>query len=104
MVKNTDGRPILLNMVHAVQKNKDHLSDIDGLIGDGDHGSNMNKGFSLFEEKLGARPISLADGLFELGSVLLNQIGGSMGPIYGTLFMDMSEAAETAERAMPRPA
>lgn len=101
MVKNTDGRPILLNMVHAVQKNKDHLSDIDGLIGDGDHGSNMNKGFSLFEEKLGARPISLADGLFELGSVLLNQIGGSMGPIYGTLFMDMSEAAETAETIDP---
>lgn len=97
MIRNADGRPILLNMVRAIQKNKDHLSDIDGLIGDGDHGSNMNKGFSLFEEKLGDRPVSLADGLFDLGSVLLNQIGGSMGPIYGTLFMDMSEAAETAE-------
>lgn len=97
MIRNADGRPILLNMVRAIQKNKDHLSDIDGLIGDGDHGSNMNKGFSLFEEKLGDRQVSLADGLFDLGSVLLNQIGGSMGPIYGTLFMDMSEAAETAE-------
>lgn len=97
MIRNADGRPILLNMVRAIQKNKDHLSDIDGLIGDGDHGSNMNKGFSLFEEKLGDRPVSLSDGLFELGSVLLNQIGGSMGPIYGTLFMDMSEAAEMAE-------
>jgi dihydroxyacetone kinase-like protein len=37
------------------------------------------------------------DGLFDLGTVLLNKIGGSMGPIYGTVFMDMSEKAEDEE-------
>ena len=26
--------------------------------------------------------------------ILLNEIGGSMGPIYGTIFMDMAEAGE----------
>ncbi len=35
--------------------------------------------------------------LSELGDVLVSEIGGSMGPIYGTLFMDMADGAEDAE-------
>ena len=90
VVKNKNGRGILLAMVHAIQQNKQLLGDVDGLIGDGDHGMNMNKGFTLYEEQLGDQDTSLSDGLFDLGSVLLNKIGGSMGPIYGTIFMEMS--------------
>ena len=70
---------------------------MDGLIGDGDHGMNMNKGFTLYEEQLGDQDTSLSDGLFDLGSVLLNKIGGSMGPIYGTIFMEMSSVIEDVE-------
>jgi dihydroxyacetone kinase-like protein len=84
-------------MVAAVQQNKQYLSDVDGLVGDGDHGMNMNKGFTIYQEQLGEKETSFSDGLFDLGSVLLNKIGGSMGPIYGTIFMDMSDAAEDAE-------
>jgi dihydroxyacetone kinase-like protein len=58
---------------------------------------NMNKGFTLYAEQLGDNPTSFTEGLDDLGTVLFNKIGGSMGPIYGTLFMDMSEAAEDAE-------
>lgn len=91
-INNKDGRRILLSMVSAIQENKAYLSDIDGLIGDGDHGANMNKGFTLFAARLGADEISLSDGLVELGRVLLNEIGGSMGPIYGTIFTEMGES------------
>ena len=97
VVKNKNGREILLNMVKAVQANKQYLGDVDGLIGDGDHGMNMNKGFTMYGEQLGDGETSLTDGLFDLGTVLLNKIGGSMGPIYGTVFMDMSEKAEDEE-------
>ena len=75
VVKNKNGRGILLAMVHAIQQNKQLLGDVDGLIGDGDHGMNMNKGFTLYEEQLGDQDTSLSDGLFDLGSVLLNKIG-----------------------------
>lgn len=34
------------NLIEAIQTNKQFLSDIDGAIGDGDHGINMNKGFT----------------------------------------------------------
>lgn len=95
--KNTNGRPILLAMVKAIHENKQYLSDIDGLIGDGDHGMNMNKGFVLYGDRLGEDDTTFTDGLMELGRVLLNEIGGSMGPIYGTVFLEMSDAAESAE-------
>lgn len=96
-ILNVDGRGILLNMVAAVQQNKQYLSDVDGLVGDGDHGMNMNKGFAMYREQLGTKETNFSDGLFDLGSVLLNKIGGSMGPIYGTIFMNMSDAVEDAD-------
>lgn len=96
-VKNSDGRSVLLAMAAAVQNSKRYLGELDGLIGDGDHGTNMNKGFSLYAAQLGGKEARLSDGLFDLGSVLLNKIGGSMGPIYGTIFMEMSGAAEGKE-------
>ena len=45
---NADGKSILLKMVKGIQENKIYLGEVDGLIGDGDHGMNMNKGFSRF--------------------------------------------------------
>ncbi len=94
---NTDGKSILLKMVEGIQNNKEYLGDIDGLIGDGDHGMNMNKGFSVFKDRFRDADISFTEGLDELGTILLNEIGGSMGPIYGTIFMDMAEAGEDAK-------
>ena len=88
---NSDGKKILTRMVDAIQRNKDYLSEIDGRVGDGDHGINMNKGFSIFEERIRDRDVTFSDGLGELGEILLTEIGGSMGPIYGTIFGGMAE-------------
>ena len=97
LIKNANGRKILLSMVDAVHENKQYLGDIDGLIGDGDHGMNMNKGFVTYGKRLGDDEVSFTEGLDDLGMILLNEIGGSMGPIYGTIFMSMAEAAEDEE-------
>lgn len=97
VVKNRNGRLIMEAMVNEIHGNKQYLGDIDGLIGDGDHGMNMNKGFMTYAERLGDEQTSLTDGLYELGSVLFNEIGGSMGPIYGTIFMEMSDKLGDAE-------
>ena len=50
---NKDGKPVLMRMVSGIKENKDYLGEIDGLIGDGDHGMNMNKGFVTYGERLG---------------------------------------------------
>lgn len=95
--KNADGKPVLLKMVKGIQDNKAYLGEVDGLIGDGDHGMNMNKGFSMFEEKYKDEDFSFTEGLDNLGTILLTEIGGSMGPIYGTILMEMAEAGEDLE-------
>ncbi|MEF2877752.1 MAG: dihydroxyacetone kinase subunit DhaL [Blautia sp.] len=92
--RNEKGYTIVLGMVKAIQENKDLLGEIDGLIGDGDHGMNMNKGFTLYEKRYGNQTMSFSQCLLSLGGILLEEIGGSMGPIYGTVFMEMGEAAE----------
>ena len=92
--ENKNGKAVLMRMVKAVQDNKAYLGEVDGLIGDGDHGMNMSKGFTVFEKRFLGADISFSDGLNELGSILFNEIGGSMGPIYGTVFTEMADASE----------
>jgi dihydroxyacetone kinase-like protein len=96
-MKNSAGKPVLLKMVKMIQKNKDYLGEVDGLIGDGDHGMNMNKGFTMFGDQIAGRDIDFTKGLSELGTLLFSQIGGSMGPIYGSIFTSMAEAGENLE-------
>ncbi|MDR2078469.1 MAG: dihydroxyacetone kinase subunit L [Treponema sp.] len=96
-IKNSAGKPVLLKMVAAIQANKDYLGEVDGLIGDGDHGMNMNKGFTMFGEQIAGKKTGFSEGLGELGALLFSKIGGSMGPIYGTIFTAMSETGEKLE-------
>ena len=93
---NKDGRVIVDKLIVAIQTNKEYLSDIDGLIGDGDHGINMNKGFTMCQERL-EDGMSMSEALKTLGRVLMMEIGGSMGPLYGTLFNKMARASKGEE-------
>ena len=95
---NKDGKTILLKIVTAIQENKEYLGEVDGLIGDGDHGMNMNKGFTLFKERFAEQDFSFTAGMDALGNILFTEIGGSMGPIYGTIFSDLAEAGEDLEK------
>jgi dihydroxyacetone kinase-like protein len=80
----------VLALIQTIVDHKAYLSEVDGKIGDGDHGINMAKGFNLIKDRLGDKEISLSDGLGLIGKTLMTEIGGSMGPIYGTFFIQMS--------------
>lgn len=94
--RNEDGKQIVLNIIETIQKNKEYLSDIDGAIGDGDHGINMNKGASIAKEEV-LNNKNLSESLGSLSKVLMEKIGGSMGPLYGSIFMGMQFAISNAE-------
>lgn len=90
------------DLVHAlvatIVANRDYLSEIDGLIGDGDHGINMAKGFSGCADRLdklgdAAHPVSAA--LTQLSQALMDDIGGSMGPLYGKFFAGLADTIST---------
>ena len=70
------------------------LTEIDSHFGDGDHGMNMNKGFSLFEKRFADEGLTFTESLDKLGDILFAEIGGSMGPIYGTVLKSMAKAGD----------
>ena len=85
---------VVSDLIGAIVANRDHLSEIDGKIGDGDHGVNMAKGFSKCREALGEPVPGLKESLDTLGDTLMGGIGGSMGPLYGTFFSDMAASLD----------
>jgi dihydroxyacetone kinase-like protein len=85
---------LVLALIETIESNRGYLSEVDGAIGDGDHGINMGKGFALVKTRLGDQAISVSDGLALIGKTLMTEIGGAMGPIYGTFFIQMSLQAK----------
>jgi len=89
---NAEGILVVDRMILAIGENKQYLSDIDGAIGDGDHGINMNKGFAMTREALDRDPGDFSHGLLTLAKILMMRIGGAMGPLYGKLFKTMGKS------------
>lgn len=85
---------VVTDVIDAIVANRDHLSEIDGKIGDGDHGINMAKGFSMCRQALGEPVPGLKESLGTLGDTLMGGIGGSMGPLYGTFFGEMADSLD----------
>jgi dihydroxyacetone kinase-like protein len=90
-------KEIIGGVISAVENNSGWLSEIDGAIGDGDHGVNMSKGFRMVRDKIGDYSGSLSEALKMSGMTLMENIGGAMGPIYGTFFIRMGKAVKDKE-------
>ncbi|WP_099908578.1 dihydroxyacetone kinase subunit DhaL [Streptomyces sp. TLI_171] len=71
----------------AVEAHEQQLADLDTAIGDGDHGSNLRRGFAAAVTALDAAdPSSPGAVLATVGSTLLAKVGGASGPLYGQAF------------------
>lgn len=89
-ISNKGAGGIVRDIAAVIVENKAYLSEIDGKIGDGDHGVNMAKGFGRAAERLDPED-TLTDAMQVLSDVLMSEIGGSMGPLYGMMFSDMAD-------------
>jgi len=94
MAGEIDARGVILRLISAIEENKAWLSEIDGAVGDGDHGINMAKGLSMVRAGMDTQPDDLGGLLRYVGMTLVTHIGGAMGPIYGTFFMKMGKSVE----------
>ena len=69
----------------AVRAERDHLVQLDAAIGDGDHGTNMVRGFEPVVQTLasdgGSPPGKL---LILAGRTLVSTVGGASGPLWGS--------------------
>ena len=91
-------KTILGNVTAAVAREKEHLSQLDSHIGDGDHGFGMANGFRLgFEHVSQTAEGSIEDYLQTMGFSLLKEVGGASGTIFGSLFLGMAKGAKGHE-------
>jgi len=97
-VQNAEAGIIVDNLIITIENNAAYLSEIDGAIGDGDHGINMRKGFMLCKQQMAGNQFNLASALKLLSQILLTEIGGSMGPLYGTFFKEMAKTVNNHEQ------
>ena len=77
----------------AVGSQKDYLTQLDAAIGDADHGTNMDRGFSAVVAKLAtADDLLPGNALTTAGMTLISTVGGAAGPLYGTAFRQAGRA------------
>jgi len=71
-----------------IKLHRDELIALDSAIGDADHGSNMDRGFTMVLEKLptvAGKDVGTI--LKTVGMILVSTVGGASGPLYGTAFI-----------------
>ncbi|MEE1785400.1 dihydroxyacetone kinase subunit DhaL [Streptomyces sp. SP17BM10] len=77
----------------AVEKEQGRLTELDSAIGDGDHGSNLQRGFAAVLAALdGLQPAGPGAVLAKTGTTLISKVGGASGPLYGKAFRAIGAA------------
>ncbi|MFG2676005.1 dihydroxyacetone kinase subunit DhaL [Streptomyces sp. DT20] len=77
----------------AVDREAAHLTDLDSAIGDADHGSNLQRGFTAVTAALDKEPPRTPGAVLILaGRQLISTVGGASGPLYGTLLRRTGKA------------
>jgi phosphoenolpyruvate---glycerone phosphotransferase subunit DhaL len=76
-----------------MSEHREELVRLDTAIGDGDHGTNMNRGMTKAVEKLQAAEQPDPGAVLKtVAMALVSSVGGAAGPLYGTLFLQMGGA------------
>lgn len=70
----------------------EELTDLDSAIGDGDHGLNMRRGALAIQAKMAELETkSLNEALKIMGMTCMSTVGGSSGPVFGTLMVTLAK-------------
>jgi dihydroxyacetone kinase-like protein len=86
----------------SVDREAEHLTALDSPIGDADHGSNLQRGFTAVAATLEKEAPDTPGGVLALaGRQLISTVGGASGPLYGTLLRStgkaLGDAAQVSE-------
>ncbi|MEV7972979.1 dihydroxyacetone kinase subunit DhaL [Cellulomonas sp. NPDC089187] len=87
-----------------VAAHREELIELDRQIGDGDHGENLNRGFTAVLAKLDALdapPATPGDVLKLVATTLMSTVGGASGPLYGTAYLRAAKVTGVPELDSP---
>ena len=82
-------RAFIERTADVVTESRAALVELDREIGDGDHGENLERGFSAVRAKLATQPDDATPGalLKMVATTLISTVGGASGPLLGTAFL-----------------
>lgn len=94
MLYSSDWKRILMTSACLIKENSKMLSDLDSIIGDGDHGITVERIANVIEntiENWDDNKFSIKEMLEELGWDIMGVNGGSAGPLWGTMFIGLAD-------------
>jgi dihydroxyacetone kinase-like protein len=81
-------------LANAIETNADEVTALDQAIGDGDHVINLQRGLkALMAQRDELASLDWVLAWQKIGMILMTEVGGASGSLYGTLFVAMSKAA-----------
>lgn len=82
----------------VVTTKKADLSELDRVIGDGDHGENLARGFAAANRAVQESEAETVGGVLKLvATTLMSTVGGAAGPLYGTAFLRAAKVTNVEE-------
>ena len=96
-------KEIFVTIADTIATHEMELNDLDSLIGDGDHGSSMHRGFEAVRSNIAEASFASVGALFtQVGKVMLFEIGGAIGPLLGSFYSAAGkQAGEITETDLP---
>jgi dihydroxyacetone kinase-like protein len=90
----TWARAWITRSADVISTNRVALITLDRAIGDGDHGENLDRGYSAVAKKLADLPSDAVpgDALKMVATTLISTVGGASGPLFGTAYLKAAGA------------
>jgi dihydroxyacetone kinase-like protein len=79
---------VVETMARTAVENESYFGDLDAIVGDGDFGYSMARGFEVVLESVGGIDRSSVGSLLKAVAMMITgRMGGTSGPIWGTAFL-----------------
>lgn len=96
MLSTATWRKMLISAAEILKENKVYLCELDGIVGDGDHGVTIDRIADCMRKRALEEhdDDSIKSINEDLSTLCMNVNGGSAGPLWGTIFEGMAEGIE----------
>jgi len=96
---SVDGKKVALTLLHIAAKvelNKDYLCELDGAVGDGDHGVSMTIGMRAVARAMKSLPDTvMPEKVFQAAAdAYADEVGATIGPLYAAAFGAAAKAVQ----------
>lgn len=89
---------LFLEIADKIESEKTYITELDSILGDGDHWVNINKGYQEIVKMADSlRTLPLNELFMKVGMSIMSSVGGSSGVLYGDAFMKASMTVKGCE-------